>query len=196
MKHRKTLLYGGIAMAGVWALALGGILFAQSRAVTPEKVIRYIQENPLEGKSPEQRREIVQELANKVVRMDFEQRREMRNDRELWRAFDRMTDEERRIYLDATLPSGMKQMMKAFNEMTREKRQQVVEDALNRMKRDAHKVGREEMQKRLRDENTQRIIDEGMKAFVTEANAATKIDLQPLLEQIQRMLQMDSPHRR
>ena len=127
--------------------------------------------------------------------MDFDQRREMRNDRELWQAVDKMNDEERKLYLDMTLPTGMKQMMKAFNEMPREKRQQIVEDALNRMKRDAQKVGRDEMQKRLHDQNTQRIIDEGMKAYITDANAATKIDLQPLIEQIQRDLQMDNPLR-
>ena len=39
------------------------------------------------------------------------------------------------------------------------------------------------------DRNTQKIIDQGLKSFYSEASADTKMDVAPILEQMQRNLQ-------
>ena len=39
------------------------------------------------------------------------------------------------------------------------------------------------------DGMSQRVIDQGLKSFYTDANADTKLDLAPLIEQMQRNLQ-------
>ena len=42
----------------------------------------------------------------------------------------------------------------------------------------------------LSDANLKRMVDEGMKTFIRDANADTKLDLQPLIEQMQNIMQM------
>jgi hypothetical protein len=39
------------------------------------------------------------------------------------------------------------------------------------------------------DENMQKIVDQGLKSFYSEASAETKMDLAPVIEQMQRNLQ-------
>ena len=189
MRHRKTWIIGLLSLAAVWAAALTGMAIARSQQVTAEKVIAFVNENPLKEKPPEDREKFVRELADKVNRLSFEQRQEMRDDKPLWQAFEQMNETERKLWLDLTLSRSVKKMMLAFNEMPPAKRKELVEEAMQNMKKNRRREG--ELGKRVSDENTKRIIDEGMKAFMTDASAATKIDLQPLIEQMQRVLQME-----
>ncbi len=101
--------------------------------------------------------------------------------------FEELTETERIRYVELTLPRGLQQMMEAFNEMPPAKRKQIVNRALNDLAR-----AREEMPDAppaLSDENFQRIVDEGMKSFIRDANAETKLDLQPVIEQMQQIMQ-------
>jgi basic membrane lipoprotein Med (substrate-binding protein (PBP1-ABC) superfamily) len=191
MRHRRTWIIGLLSLAAVWAVALTGMAIARSRQVTPEKVIAFVNDNPLKEKSPQDREKFVRELADKVNRLSFEQRQQMRDDKPLWQAFEQMNDTERKLWLDLTLSRSVKKMMLAFNDMSPSKRKELVDEALQNMKKNQRRNGDGELGKRVNDENMKRIVDEGMKAFMTDANAATKIDLQPLIEQMQRVLQME-----
>ncbi len=191
MRHRKTWIIGLLSLAAVWAIALTGMAIARSQQVTAEKVIAFVKDNPLKEKQPEDREKFVRELADKVNRLSFEQRQEMRDDKPLWQAFEQMNETERKLWLDLTLSRSVKKMMLAFNEMSPSKRKELVEEAMQNMKKNRKRTGEGELGKRVNDENMKRIIDEGMKAFMTDASAGTKIDLQPLIEQMQRVLQME-----
>lgn len=191
MRHRKTWIIGLSSLAAVWLVALTGMAIARSQQVTAEKVIAFVNDNPLKEKQPADREKFIRELADKVNRLSFEQRQEMRDDKPLWQAFEQMNEAERKLWLDLTLSRSVKKMMLAFNEMPPAKRKEIVEEAMQNMKKNRRRSGDGELAKRVNDENTKRIIDEGMKAFMTDASAATKIDLQPLIEQMQRVLQME-----
>ncbi len=132
----------------------------------------------------------VEGLADRMNRLSLEERRKFRSQRGVRDAWLAMTDEERARYLELTLPTGMKQMMEAFNQMPPERRKQIVNRAVNELQRAQSEGSREEMSKALGDENLKRVVAEGFKAYLKDADASAKLDMQPLLEQVQGLMQM------
>ena len=99
--------------------------------------------------------------------------------------FRNLRPEEQARFLDLTLPTGFKQMMDALNKMTPEKRQQFVDKALADMKkREGDRPPDAEL-----DGNARKIIDQGFKSFYSDASADVKMDVAPLIEQLQKNLQ-------
>jgi hypothetical protein len=190
MKRRRIWLRGAAALAAVWVIATAGVWIARSQKMTAEKTLAYMNAHRLAGLSAAERRKIIEELASRVNRLSFDERQKFRFEKGIRQAFEEMTDEERASYLDRTLPKGMQQMMEAFNQMTPVRRKQIVNRALNDMNRMRDEMGQQELTKSLTDQNVQRIIDEGMKNYISGANAETKLDLQPLIEQMQSIMQM------
>jgi hypothetical protein len=76
-------------------------------------------------------------------------------------------------------------MMDAFNKMDPEKRKRMVDRALDDMKKRAG----EEPQRDADDPHIGKIVNEGLRSFYSEANAEVKMDLAPLIEQMQSNLQ-------
>jgi hypothetical protein len=176
----------GLLLA-VWAIAGGAIYFARGAKPTPEKVMRYLENNPLEGAATSDRGEVIEKVATQLNQLAYEERREVRMSRKLDGFFKTLTPEEQARFLDLTLPTGFKQMMEALNNMTPEKRKRFVKKALEDMqKRDGEEPqeGQPEM-----DANGQKIIDQGFRSFYGEASAETKMDVAPLIEQLQKNIQ-------
>jgi hypothetical protein len=177
-----------VALIVLWAVVAGAIAFARAQRQTAEKTIAYLTARPLAGKSEAERARIIAGMAERVNRLDFEERQKFRYEGPLRAWFEELTEAERIRYVELTLPRGLQQMMEAFNEMTPAKRKQIVNRALNDLAR-----AREEMPEAppaLSDETLQRIVNEGMKSFLRDASAETKLDLQPVIEQMQQIMQM------
>jgi hypothetical protein len=77
--------------------------------------------------------------------------------------------------------------MDALNKMTPEKRKEFVDKTLVEMKK--HEGEDVPEDKRKLDANGQKIIDQGFRSFYSEASPETKMDVSPLIEQLQRNLQ-------
>ena len=73
--------------------------------------------------------------------------------------------------------------------MTPAKRKQVVNRAMADLNRVREELGRQDAEGSVPDQALKRIIDEGMKSFISDASAETKLDLQPLIEQMQSIMQ-------
>ncbi len=192
MTRRRIWTIGGLALLGVWAVAGIAILVARSQRMTAEKTLAYAHDHSLEGKSDADRAEIIEGLADRVNRLSFDERQKFRHQDDLRAMFEKMTPAERLRYLDLTLPRGMKQMMEAFNKMEPDKRRQLVNRAVNDLTRARDEAGpkdQDRLRTSLNDQTTQKIINEGMKSFLSDATAETKLDLQPLIEQMQTLLQ-------
>lgn len=190
MNHRKKMVaIGAATIAGLWLVAWLGISWAGDRAPTPEKVVAYAGSQDLSQLTGEARAWYIDGLADRVDRLTFEQRRELRLNQELERAFMAMTETERLAYLDRVLPRGFKQAMNALNDMDRDERQRLVEQTLKEMREAQRQVGGREFDEPIDEAAMQRIIDTGMATYFSEASAETKIDLQPVIEQMQEILQ-------
>ena len=109
----------------------------------------------------------------------------MRMGRRLDGFFRSLTPEEQGRFLDLTLPTGFKQMMEAFNKMDPEKRKRFVKKALEDMERDAERGE----QPPVDDEVMQKMVEQGLRSYYSDATADVKMDLAPLIEQMQKNLQ-------
>jgi hypothetical protein len=99
--------------------------------------------------------------------------------------FRSLTPDEQTRFLDLTLPTGFKQMMDALNKMEPEKRKRFVEKSLAEMRQ---REG-EERPEAGDDPNVGKIVDQGLRSFYSEASADVKMDVAPLIEQMQKNLQ-------
>jgi len=129
-------------------------------------------------------------VAKKLNQLTYEERREVRLSRRLDRFFKGLNPEEQGRFLDLTLPDGFRQMMEALNKMDREKRKVFVEHTLEQLRKDEGQNMPERLEN---DGNIQKIIDQGLKSFYSDASAETKMDLAPVIEQMQRNLQSFNP---
>ncbi len=193
-QHRRILMLGVLALLAVWASAGGAFLWARNAEVTAAKVVAFVQQRPLSPEqSPTERQAFLDDLAHRLNRLPYQERQQLQVDRALRPVFSQLSADEQVYLLEQTLPQGMKQMMEAFNELPREKRQQMVQEALTQMQRNHHRPLPEDQV--VSEEVRQRIVEQGLKSYFTHASAAAKLDLQPLIEQIQRNLQVPRQHR-
>jgi len=172
--------------------------------MTAEKVKAYAESVDISKLSGAARAKALKELADKLNALSLEERRKARMEREAWSWFDRMTEEEKAGFLEATMPTGYKQMLTAFEQLPEEKRRKAIDDALRRL-REARDQGAtdpgpgnrggtnsppvlsEELQARMRTI--------GLKTFYSQSSAQTKAELAPLLEELQRVMESGRPFR-
>jgi hypothetical protein len=182
---RPLWIKAAVVLVLVWGIAAGAIYWARSARVTPETLAKYIETHSMEGRTGNDRSRVLDTVANQLNQLDFEQRREMRMGRKLDKFFRSLTPQEQSEFLDRTLPTGFRQFMQSLNKMERAQRKQFVEKAL----RDMEERGGGERPQGEPDKLGQKIIDEGFKSYYREASAETKMDIAPLLEQMQRNMQ-------
>lgn len=183
--RKRPWIVGLLALAVVWSAAVTGIVIARSWVVTADEVAAFAAERSLAELSADERERRLRELADMVNRLEFEERREADVRGAVRDRFREMTPAERAAYLEATLPSGMQQFMNAINEMPRDERKRLVDRALADMKSGANDPNRQRMEEEIGEEAVNTIVETGMKSFMSDASAEAKLDLQPLVEQMQ-----------
>jgi len=179
---RSLWLKAALLLVVVWAVAGGAIYWARSVKVTPESLAAYVAAHPIAERSGAERAQTLDRVAEQMNKLTFEQRREFRMGKKLDGFFSSLTPEEQGTFLDRTLPTGFKQMMESLNQMAPEKRKQFVNRALREMR---EKEGEDDSI----DTNARKMIDQGFRSFYSEASVETKMDVAPLIEQLQRNLQ-------
>jgi len=174
---------------------MGVFAYARHSKVTVEKVQAYLHDVDLGKLQGEARARAINELARKINALPVEERREARRD-DVWAAwFTNMTEPERIGFLDATLPSGFKQMIESFEKLPEDQRRRAVADAVRRL--------RESPPERplgprgetngpppgLTPELQQRFVQHGLRAFYSQSSAQTKAEVAPFLEELQRAME-------
>lgn len=196
----RPLWIGAVVLACVWLFAWGGYTWSQSRRVTAEKVAQYLRSIDLAQLSGEARAATLRELARKMNALSVEERRRARfaGDWDKW--FAAMTEAEKTAFIDATLPSGFKQMLTSFEQLPEDKRRRAIDDAIRELKRARTTIEKAEPEFVLRTGNTneppelseelqQRVVTLGLKSIYSDSSAQTKAELAPLLEEMQRAME-------
>jgi hypothetical protein len=171
------------ALAGVWIVAAVAIHFAHAAKPTAESVSAYIAKSDLSAGG--RRAATIENVESMMNRLTFDERQRVQRNGSTHNFFKSLTPAEQEAFLDATLPSGFKQLMDSFNKMDPAKRKQIVERALDDMK----KHEGEQPPPGQNDKLAQHVVDQGLRSFYKDANADVKLDLAPLIEQMQKNLQ-------
>jgi len=192
--RQRPVVLAMIALVLIWAVAIGGYELAKNARVTPEKLRAYVESVDFSHLSAAERAAAIKKFADMLNALSLEERRSLRLKRMAW--FDQMTEAEKSEFLEATLPTGFKQMLAAFEEMPPEKRQKVVDQAVKQMKEAGEKMAGGGQSTPagaggpgLSPELQEKVTKIGLQSFYSQSSAQTKAELAPLLEEMQRQME-------
>jgi len=198
----RPVLFSALAVLAIWFIAMTGYFIARNSKPTAEKVRAYAESVDLNKLSAADRALAIRKLANKLNALSMEERQRARMDQVFKDWFDQMTDEEKATFIEATMPTGFKQMLTAFEELPEDKRRRTIEDTLKRLKDTRSRILAGEgnpdgtnTPPQISPELQAKIRTLGLKAFYSQSSAQTKAELAPVLEELQHVMESGRPFR-
>ena len=199
----RPVFITAISVVVLWVLALTGYVIARNSRVTAEKVRAYSESVDLSKLSAADRAKALKKLADMLNALSLEERRQARLDRIPWLWFKEMTEDEKAAFIEATMPTGFKQMLASFEQLPEEKRRRAVDDALRRLKEERDKMSSADGSTSVGSTNGPVLSEElqakvrtiGLKTFYSQSSAQTKAELAPVLEELQRVMESGRPFR-
>lgn len=197
MGRRSVIVKAIIALALVWGVVWGVRTWAEGKKITAERVNEEIVTADFEdwsetgkgrSESAAEREKEIRRIAGMINRLDFQEREKNRENRTAEEFFRKLDAEERELFVDLTLMESMNRFMEALDGLKPAERKRFVKQALKEIEdgRTAEEMARAE---ELGDDLLDRISEEGMKAYFGKASADTKLDLAPLLEAMNEVMQ-------
>ncbi len=193
MNSRNSLLIkAGVVLVILWAAVWGIMKVAGGMKASPEKVVALVESRPLDGlEDPEERKKVIGNLAKMLNELDgnevgelFEDRRESGN-RDDW-FFSDMSEEEQWYFMELRMGRAFDQMMTSFNDMDPDERKRIVQRTLKDMERGGENGDARDRMRDRDPEMVDKIVNEGLRSYYQKASAETKLDLAPLMEEMQR----------
>jgi hypothetical protein len=200
----RPVLLAALVVLGLWALVLTGYSIAKAHRVTVESVRAYIQSVDLSRLSAADRAKAIRKLAAMLNALSLEERQKARLERLSWSWLGQMTEEEKAGFIEATMPTGFKQMLTAFEQLPEDKRRKTVDDALRRLRQSQSRIQADESEDGQPNTNGPPIISDelqakirtiGLTTFYSQSSAQTKAELAPVLEELQRVMESGRPFR-
>jgi hypothetical protein len=162
--------------------------FVRNQKPTAAKITASIQTTDFASLGEAERQARLDRLISELNRLEFEERQKLQVSRSLDPLVKQMTDAEKFRLVEATLPQGFKQLMESLNKMTPEQRKRFVQRGMQDLD-DARTRFAPQEPSPVDEEAAQRFIQQGFQSYLENASSETKMDLAPLLEQIQINLQ-------
>lgn len=191
MNARNLFLIKGVAgLLILWGVVFFVAKIASSMKPTPEKIREYVESHPVsEIEDQDERREVIGKVADMLNQLEPEQFAELsrgQNREKQEHFFCNLSKDDQRFFMERRLGKAFNQMMKSFNQMDREKRQKLVERSLKRMQDNPGRGPAGERLENMDPDIAEKITAAGLKAYYQDASAETKLDLAPLMEEMQR----------
>ena len=195
MPKQRIILQALVVLALVWGVVAGVRAIAGSQRMTASKIQREIgkmgfedwSEGVPDGVDPAARDARIREVAEMFNGLDFGERQKAHDLQVGEQLFDRMTPGEKDLFVDLTIQKSMETFMDALDAMTPRERKKIVEDGLRQIEegRTAEDIARF---RKDNEEALAKITEEGLNAYFKKANADTKLDLAPLMEEMDGLL--------
>jgi hypothetical protein len=173
-----------VLLVCIWGAAALVIGWSRSVRPTPKSVTALLVKSDFANVDASGRAAVIERAASQLNRLNYEERKLVREsgaDREF---FERLTSEERGRFLDLTFPEGFKETLNALNKMSPEKRKEILERVLADIRK-----GVPESDAKLMDEHAQKLLSVGLDTFYKESSAEVKLEFSPVIEELQRASQ-------
>ena len=191
-QRQRFLTWAAAAIICIWLVALGGHWFLENRKMTADKVRAYIEAMDFAKLTGDARAKALKDLEDKLNALSYEERQRLRAERLMRDWFAQMTDKEKAEFIEATMPTGFKQMIGAFEQMPDDKRRKVIDDAMKNLSaangRDPMQGGRNG-QPPISPELEAKIRTIGLNSFYSQSSAQTKAELAPFMEELQHQME-------
>jgi hypothetical protein len=197
MSGRNGVIFKAVAVLAVVWLAVWAVRsFAAGQKITAESMEREVQglnfadwsESPGVSSEGKRREEEIRRISKMYNQLDFTEREKNRDSRSGEVFFKKLTPVEKNLFVQLTVVETMSRFMEALDQMPQDERKKFVEKGLKEIQ-----DGRteEEMERAGEmDENLlTKISEEGMRAYFDKASADTKLDLAPLMEAMNEVMQ-------
>jgi hypothetical protein len=197
MGRKAVIIKAALALALVWGGVFAVRSFAGSKKITADRVNAEViaanfkdwsERTGTSGPEAEKREKNLRDIANMVNQLDFQERQKNRDSRVPEEFFAKLSPREKNLFIDLTITESMTRFMEALDAMPPDQRRKFVEQGLNEIKQ-----GRtEEEMKRadaLGSDLLEKISQEGMKAYFDKSSTDTKLDLAPLMEAMNEVMQ-------
>lgn len=192
------MIKAALTLVVVWTCVWGIRAYAGSKKVTTERVNRVVAEanfadwsdpSAITNSSEAKRREQdIREIADLVNRLDFQEREKNRDNRSGEAFFRKLAPTEKSLFIDLTIMESMGRFMETLDAMKPEQRKQFVEKGLKEIQ-DGRTEAEMTRANELGSDLLDKISQEGMKAYFEKANTDTKLDLAPLMEAMNDVMQ-------
>lgn len=193
----------GVAIVGIWVLAMAGHWYLQSLKMTADKVRAYMESVDFADLTGDARARALQKLEDELNALSYEERQKLRMQHLMDKWFNAMTDAEKSQFLAATLPTGFKQMINAFQQLPDDKRKRLIDNTLNNIQnQEAQQAsaggggggggiggGGGNGTNAISPELEAQIRTIGLNTFYSSSSAETKAELAPVLEELQHQME-------
>jgi len=184
------------ALAVIWILVFAVRSVAASKKITAERLENEISELAFDDWSEdsgssseaEERENEIRRIADMVNRLDFAERQKNRENQSAEDFFRKLDAREKNLFVDLTIVETMGRFMEALDQMPPEQRKEFVQKGLSEIQEGRTEADMARAQEMDEDLLT-KISEEGMRAYFNKASADTKLDLAPLMEAMNEVMQ-------
>lgn len=157
--------------------------------MTREKLDQYLHSIDLAKLSAAERAKALQALLDKWNAMSPEDRRHWHFDRD-WLA--QLTDAEKSLLIDGMVPAQIKLELNAFEQLPKEQRQRIIDRAMKQIQEASANGGQNTgagSDSGLSPELEAKVRTMGLNALYSQSSAQSKVELAPLLNEVQQQLE-------
>ncbi len=191
-QRQRFLVWAVASIVGIWLVAWAGHWYVESLKMTAARVRAYVESVDFGKLTGSARAKALKELEDKLNALSYEERQQLRSEHLVNDWFAQMTEAEKSQFIEATLPTGFKQMIDAFQQLPQDKRQRLIDNALKHLRaaNDGAPNGNgTNRPPAISPELEAKIRTIGLKTFYSQSSAETKAELAPLLEELQRQME-------
>jgi hypothetical protein len=192
-QRQRFLFWGTASIVSIWLVAWAGYAYFESLKMTADKVHAYIDSVDFARLTGAARAKALKELEDKLNALSYEERQRFRAEHLMNDWFAHMTEQEKSQFIEATLPTGFKQMINAFEQLSADKRRRVIDDAMKNLRAENNRAlaadGATNVPPPISPQLEAQIRTIGLNSFYSQSSAQTKAELAPLLEEMQHEMQ-------
>lgn len=206
-RQRRFIICAVATIVAIWVFAMAGHAYLESLKMTADKVRTYMGSVDFAGLTGEARENAIKKLEDMLNALPYEERQRLRLQHMVDMWFNEMTESEKSQFVAATMPTGFKQMINAFEQLPDDKRRRLIDNTLNNL-RNADSRPMRNFQNGtntlaggtnapaggtnapvISPELEAQIRNIGLKTFYSQSSAETKAEMAPVLEELQHQME-------